>query len=1105
MHCPKCLTDSREGERFCTHCGTSLAIGCPGCGFSNPPAANFCGGCGKALADSGPIVYTASLPPDETAPERRQLTVLFCDLVDSTTLSTRLDPEDQHGVLRTYQNTCSQLITEYAGYIAQFLGDGIMAYFGYPQAHEDDAERAVLAGLHILASVAGLQFESGLRLRTRVGIATGLVVVGDMIARGKGWEVGVVGETPNLAARIQSLAQPDTVLIGSSTRRLLGNQFDYEDLGLHPLKGFAQAQQLWRVLAERTVDSRFLAVRTSILSELVDRKAEQSLLKERGGKALHGLGQIVLIGGEAGIGKSRLARAMAEWMCEEHGARLIEMQCSSYHTQSALFPVINTLGQIIFAGKRPSDDAMAWQTLRKFLGETDLEPLEETLLLFANLLSIPAPADYPLPPLTPERQRRLSLQHLLDLLVRCGQGKPILLLLEDLHWADPSTLEFVDFIVEQGASLPLLVLLTTRPEFNPRWAFRPHVTVIPLGRLPDGDAITLVRQTMGTQELPPELIESVVTKTDGIPLYLQEYTKTMVESRQSPAGRPQTFAVIPSTLHDLLLARLDRLGEAKQVAQLAALLGREFDGAVLEAVWAGSREALWTGIQRLIEEEVVYPHGESGHRHYVFRHALVQDAAYESLLKSSRAALHRRIAEAVERNFPQIATSEPEWLAQHFSAAHLPLKAIPYWEKAGLRAGSLAAYAEAGKHFETALELVAKLPEDQSRHGLELGLQVHLGMSLSASLGYAATAVESAYQRARELCGLLGDSAELFPVLRGLWSFYHVRSELETARELAEHCVRLGKETQRADWLIEGHTALGFSLAYLGELQEGAQSLNEGIHLYRSFGGDQFSYPTPQDPLLACLSLLALIAWILGDANRAQQCRQEILETLGQRNRPFDLAFAHCYLAQFETLRGRFQEAALHAQEVIAISQRQGYAVWLDAGTLHSAIANSKLGAPEQALAPLTDTLAKWRAGGAELQRSYFLAWLAKSYREIGMTEEALAGVEEAIAHSDSHHERLYAAELHRIRGKLLVCGEEGQVELQTALGIARRQGAKLFELRAAIALYQLGLERGSGEPARAVLKEIAERFAEQGSAAPEELREARALFEPENSSSPFP
>jgi len=1099
MHCPKCSAEAQPGSRFCANCGNSLQTACPQCGFANAPGAKFCGGCGQAVG----AAPTPGPAPAEPAAERRQLTVMFCDLVDSTVLSTQLDPEDHREVLRTYQSVCAQAIGRYDGYIAQFLGDGIMAYFGYPKAHEDDAERSVLAGLAIVEAVSKIEIQ-GLQIRTRVGIATGLVVVGDKIAKGTDWEIGVVGETPNLAARIQGVAQPGTVVIGPTTWRLLGGQFAYEALGPQRFKGFAEPVPVWRVLAEIATASRFKAVR-GFEAALVDRREEQALLRDLGARAAGGGCQTVLIQGEAGIGKSRLARALAEWMAGYGGARLVEMQCSAHHTHSALFPAINALWQLVSGGgDRPREPGLAWEALAGFLGEVLPGDAAEALPLFANLLSIPLPEGVPALALPPEQQRGLTLRHLLDLLAGCGGGGPVLLLMEDLHWADPSTLEFVAHIVEHGGDRPLLALFTSRPDFAPPWAGGPRVTLVPLGRLPNDDAAELVRQTLGGQGLAEDIVESVVAKTDGVPLYLQEYTKAVAESRQDAgAGGGRRASVIPSTLHDLLLARLDRLGEAKAAAQLAALLGREFDGGLLEAVWPSSPQSLGDALDVLVREEVVYPKGDESHPRYVFRHALLQDAAYESMLKSSRAALHRRIGEAVERGFPDIVATEPEWLAQHFASANLPSRAIPYWEQAGQRAGRLAAFAEAGRHFEAALGQLAKLPEEPARHGQELGLQLQLGTALTASLGYAADAVEVAYQRARALCGLLGDTAELFPVLIGLTNFYIVRGHLGRALELAWQIVRLTRQTGQLAQQVVAHCALGYTLAYAGRLREAEETLAGNLKTCQECGGEGLEYPgVPNGTDVTILALLSIVEWMAGQCRRSFRhsgALEDLLAGRGRRLEAYDQAYAHGFLGFLELLRGRFDHVARHTALVTEISRAADYKLWLLVGQAHEVLVNARLGGiSPAAIKALRTSLDARIAGGSVTIVQYYIMQLAEFYRAVDEPWLALAAIEEAFAYDREDGELWFLAEHHRVRGELLLSqgeAEKGEADLRQALKTAQSQGAKLFQLRAALSLWRMAA--GGAEAAGVLGEALRQIDPEDGALLPEWQEAARLLAPP--------
>lgn len=1112
MHCPKCSTEVRPGHRFCSACGTALHNFCAACGFLNLPEARFCGGCGQPLAVgagvAAPDLTAAALTKpgdggttfhDESQVERRQLTVMFCELVKCGTSADSLDPEVLRNLLRDYERTCARVTAEFDGFVAQFVGDEVMVYFGYPKAHENDAERAVCAGLKIIEAVSALPAAISLQWRPQVGIATGLVVVGDRIAKGESWEVGVVGETPNLAARIASVAQPGSVYIGSLTRSLLGEQFEYADAGQHAFKGFEQPAQVWQVVSQRAVDSRFKAVRASFMTRMIDRTHERALLMERCNRVMAGAGQVVLIGGEPGIGKSRLARDLVDRMRTEWSAQLLEIQCSPLHTKSALFPLINTLEHLVFGGARPADTAAAWARLTAFLDSHEVTPAEEALPLFASLLSIPVPAHLTAPLMTPERQRRLTMQYLFALVAQLARRQPLLLLLEDLHWADPSTLEFVNFIVERGGSDSLLALFTTRPDFTPPWTFRPHVTVIPLGRLAGQDAQALARESIGSADLAPDVVAAVVEKTDGIPLYVQEYARAMSDTRADGAAPRSGATPIPTTLHELLLARLDRLGDAKFLAQLAAMLGREFSAPVLEAVWTGSSDAFWTGLKRMIDEEVVNAHPEPTQESYIFRHALLQDAAYESLLRSTRLKYHGRIAETLENRFPEIANTQPELLAHHYSAAKATFKAITWWEKAGQRANALAAPYEAGQHFSTALGLLARLPPEMNRDALELSLQLQLGMSLSTFV-YTAPEAGAAFQRARDLCGQLGEAIEQFPVLLGLWSFYLVRGDIDTAIGLAEDCLRLGTDQRRTDCLAETFSALGYALMYRGDFQASVERLQECVRICSEHDKVDH-YATQHHPLVAGQALLVHLAWLTGNRALSRDGRMDPIATAERLDRPFDRTYACCYTAELQIMRRRYVDGARYATLTLELAHRYGFTLWEEAARFHQAMALNGLGKSDEAIRLLEKSLDAWQEKGAGLHRAYFLAGLAESYRDAGRHDDALSIIEQAREHAEDFHEHFFLAEILRLRGELRAHKEgpgspAARSDLERARDFAERQGARFFHLRALASLYRL--DRQAGRPAgdRAALVALCEELTAGGFAEEVDVLAAKALTE---------
>jgi class 3 adenylate cyclase len=671
MRCPSCGFANSDGMHFCGRCGTKLPTPCLACGFANSADHVFCGRCGVRLSEPTlPPSPASSAEPRAPEAERRQLTVLFCDLVDSTALATQLDPEELREVVRAYQATCAKVIARYEGQIAQYLGDGLLVYFGYPLAHEDDAQRAVRAGLGMVEAVAQLNTrlepERGVQLAVRLGIHTGLVVVGE-VGGDTHHERLALGETPNLAARLQGLAAPNTVVISAATVPLLGGFFACQALGPHRLKGFAQPLQIYQVLYESTARSRLEAAGRTGLTPLVGREQEIGLLRERWAQVTDGLGQVVLLSGEAGIGKSRLVQVLTEHVAAEPQAWLTPCQCSPYYQNTALYPMIDLLERVALRFEREEAPEQKLRKLEGFLVQYGL-PLAEVVPLFAALLSLPLTDDYAPLTVSPERQKQQTLQALLTILLRIAAQQPVLFVMEDLHWVDPTTLEFLSLLVDQGPTARILTLLTFRPDFSPPWTGRAHLTQVTLPRLPRRQAVEMTGRVAHDKVLPSEVVEQVVAKTDGVPLFVEELTKMVLESgllqaredRYELAG-PLPPLAIPATLHDSLMARLDRLATVKALAQLGATLGREFAYALLQAVSPWDEATLHRGLHQLVGAEFLYQQGLPPQATYRFKHALIQDAAYQSLLRSTRQQYHQRIAQALEARFPEIVETQPGW------------------------------------------------------------------------------------------------------------------------------------------------------------------------------------------------------------------------------------------------------------------------------------------------------------------------------------------------------------------------------------------------------------------------------------------------------------
>ena len=736
-----------------------------------------------ALQEDVPSLPGESPSPEHRPPEaeRRQLTVLFCDLVDSTVLAGQLDPEDLREVVRAYQEACAKVIARFEGHIAQYLGDGLLVYFGYPLAHEDDAQRAVRAGLGMIDALGQLttrlEQARGVHLAARLGIHTGLVVVGEM-GGGTRQEQLALGETPNLAARLQGLAAPNTLVISAATFQLLGGFFACQPLGTPPLKGLAQPLAVYRVLYESMARSRLEAAGSTGWTPLVGREQEIGVLRERWTQVKDGLGQVVLLSGEAGIGKSRLVQVLTDQVAAEPLAWLTPCQCSPYHQHTALYPLIDLLERVVLRFEREESPQQKVGKLEGFLVQYGL-PLAEAVPLFADLLSLPLPAAYAPLTMSPEQQKQQTLQALLTILRRIAAQQPVLFVMEDLHWVDPSTLELLSLLVDQGPTARILALFTFRPDFSPPWTGRAHLTQLTVHRLPRRQVVEVIRQVAHSKGLPPEVIEQIVAKTDGVPLFVEELTKMVLESgllqeredRYALTG-PLPLLAIPATLHDALMARLDRLAAVKALAQLGATLGREFPYALLQAVSPWDEATLRRGLHQLVEAEFLYQQGLPPQATYRFKHALIQDAAYQSLLRSTRQQYHQRIAQALEAQFPETVAIQPELVAHHYTEAGCYAQAVGYWQQAGQRALQRSANVEAIAHLRQGIALLTTLPDTPARVQAELTIQTTLGPALMATKGYAAPEVAAAYHRARELCQQAEETPELFPVLWGLCLLY---------------------------------------------------------------------------------------------------------------------------------------------------------------------------------------------------------------------------------------------------------------------------------------------------------------------------------------------
>lgn len=1094
MRCPSCQKENRENARFCCHCGFPLEHICPNCRHVNDRNAQFCDECGTKLTkevDTQVIAVVSEPQSTQSAAadaSRRQLTVMFCDLVGSTSLSEKLDPEELRGIIRDYQDVCASEINRYEGHIAQYLGDGILVYFGYPQAHEDDARRAVKAGLGIVEAVGQLNRRQeplgGVQLKVRVVVHTGLVVVGE-IGGGERFEQLALGETPNIAAKIEGLAEANTVVISDATHRLVEGFFHFHDLGTYDLEGISRPVNLYHVLHEGTAKSRIDAAVVTGLTPMVGREQELDLLLTHWEGAKAGEGHVLLLHGEPGVGKSRLVRTLKEHISRETDSWFTECRCSPYYRNSAFYPVIDMLERTVLHFTQEDSSKEKLGKLEECLGGNGFE-LEQMMPLFSSLLSIPVDDRYAPLHLTADRQKRKTIEAILMLWLRRSEKQPVLLVVEDLHWVDPSTLELIDLLIEQEPTNRLLVLLTFRPEFIPTWGIRPHLTPISLRPLPHQLTRAIVEYLTRGKALPGEVLEQIVQKTDGVPLFVEELTKMILESGllKEKADRyelvgPLPPLAIPTTLQDSLIARLDRLSAGKEVAQLGGTLGREFTYELIRAVSLFDESTLQDHLGKLVSAGLLYQRGVPPESIYQFKHALVRDTAYESLLTSTRKQYHQRIAQVLVEEFPEVAEVQPELVAQHYTMAGLNEEAVPYWHHAGQRAIERSANVEAITHLKKGLELLKGVKDTPVKVQRELDLQTALGNVLMITDGFGTPEVKQALERARKLCQLVRETPQLFTVLHGLWIFNVSQANMDTTLELAEECLALAERLQDTVFLLEAHHAIGTTYFFLGEFISAKTHYEQCYTLHDSQpSNSRVVFPGREDPGVVCKAHAAHVLWLLGYSDQAMERMNAAMNLAQSLSHPFSIAFAHFTSALLHLLRRESKYALDQAEAAIAISEAQGFAFWEAWASVYWGWAVAMNGREEEGIGRLKEVLKFLRATGNETLQPHARVLLAEAYGRVGIIEKGLAELDKAEVTVVKKKVGFYEIETHRMRGELLLLqsspDEKGaEIEFRKAIEVARRQQAKSLELRATVSLSRLLLKMGKKEEAHSLLTEI--------------------------------
>jgi len=980
--------------------------------------------------------------------ERRQVTVLFSDLVGSTALATTLDPEDLSRLIKRYQDACAGAVARFDGYIAKFMGDGVLAYFGYPQAHEDAAERSVRVALAIIDTVRRIERPDGVPLQTRVGIATGVVVIGDIIGIGAAREESIVGETPNLAARLQTLAEPNTVLVSEATYRLLGRRFEYESHGEQVLKGFAKPAPIWRVLREAPVASRFAAARAADLSPFVGRTQEMGLLLDRWRLAQQGEGQAIVITAESGMGKSRLIEALFERIVTEPHCRVV-IQCSPYHTNTAFYPMTRLIEQV--AGLVRED------TLSQKLDKLDAvlakasTPAMPTAPLLADLLSLPIDGRYPALDLTPAQRKSATVSALVDHLIRLSAGEPVLLVLEDAHWIDPTTQELLTRLIDSIESARVLAIVTARPEFVSPWAGRDHVASLALSRLGKTQCAEIVAGIAAAQSVTADLVEEILAKTDGVPLFVEELTRTVTES-QTP-----NRLTVPATLQDSLMARLDRLGPAKEVAQIAATIGRQFARALLAAVAPAGPGELETALARLTEASLVFPQSRAIEPTYSFKHALTRDVAYDSLLRARRRDLHERIARILEERFAALAETEPEILAHHFSRADLPEPACLYCERAGDRAVARSAYAEAVAHFDAALAEAARMPPGKDRDQRELAVLLKRAPAIFIYKGLQSPEAEQDYRRAYEIAKASGNDHVLFKTIWGLWFCANLQRRTATARDRAEELVALAERLRDETLFLEAIHCRWSTAFFRGDIGRALADSREGIrhydpqrhsHLAAEFGG--------HDPGVCANNNAGLVLAQLGHRREAAAAAERGLALAKSLNHPNSLAFSLMNTMTTYQIIGDRAAVLRLALQMSEIADKFDLPPQRSLALFMAGWARASEGQLAKGLQLMESEFSRVSSTGPTAQ--LYAGLLADVRLAAGDAARALEPLDAILSTVKEPGVGVYLPEIHRLRGECLLRldrFDDAVAEFETAVAIATQQQARIFQLRAAISLAQ--------------------------------------------------
>jgi len=1096
MICLRCGARVASGKRFCGDCGSPLPWQCSVCGSENPSGKKFCGDCGAAQT-AGPATVRERLPIARAPiPERRQLSVMFVDLVGSTALGARLDPEDFREVISAYHGCVGSIVARFDAFVAHYVGDGVLVYFGYPQAHEDDAERAARAGLTIVEAITHLQTVAGPAgtLNARVGIATGLVVVGDLIGSGSSLETAVVGETPNLAARLLTLAEPGMVVIAESTQRLTGGLFEYRELGPAQLKGVDEPVNAWAVLAESIIDSRFEALRPRQVP-LVGRTEELDLLLRRWEQAKTGAGRVVLLSGEPGMGKSRLIAALEQELGTGTLGSL-RFLCSPYYQDTPLHPVIRQLER--GAGfQRGDSPATKWDKLRSVLIPGALS--EREVAMIGDVLSIPGAAEALPERLTPQRRKERTFAVLLKHFRLLAAQAPVLVIFEDTHWADPTTRDLLDLVIETADQFPFLFVVTTRPELQPPWAARAHVTVLMLNALNRPQAASLIKKLSGDQVLPSEIVNQIIARADGIPLFIEELTRTVLDTGVLRNGITSfgliSAEMVPATLQASLMARLDRLSLGKEVAQTGSVIGREFSFETLEALTELPSSQLEGALRELIQAGLIIARGQPPDALYTFKHALVQDAAYASLLRDRRRAIHLRVAKILEKD-TVASVREPQLLARHFAEAGAPELSIHYYEKAAERATGRFALAEMVSYLRQALTQLQQLPDSARRQKRELDLQVALGRVLIDCHGSGSEEVRAAFERARELCLALNETKQLLRVHDGLMNYHFTHCEPQKVLRYATEMFDVGQATGDPQAFLMARRSGGFANLLLGRFDAARRDMQDLIAIYRLERDGPHAALTTRDPKVSACTILGICLTAIGCPESGVAASLEGVNHGERLNHPISLILGLRRACVQRMMLRDTNGVTEFSRKLHAVMETQ-YETFLGTreGIIFGGWARLYLRPDPALISSLQTCLEELDAEKHWAMLPFFMTNVAEVRGNHGDPAGAAKFLDRAAELAKISGEQWYMAEIARLKSRFSARDrDEAVILLQSSLATAREQGAKLWELRTATDLAKLWQHQNKVTSARDVLAPIYSWFSE-GLGSPD-LVAARSLLQ---------